>query len=160
MNKKKMNTICIVAIIISAIIGFLNPYEHYMTIIYSFWYSAIMFIYFISIKIVRKISKNTLLKGEIQSYVNGYHKLIESKLPKILVIGGLCFIKIFSFIIQLNMYLSKTNIEINYLENTFLLNNALLMFIVATMAETVVVITFSMRIWKEKGQGDEITICH
>ena len=38
----KLNVQCIITILISIIIGFLNPYEYNMTIIYNFWYAFSM----------------------------------------------------------------------------------------------------------------------
>ncbi|EPY6470511.1 hypothetical protein ACWO4B_001130 [Clostridium sporogenes] len=165
MNKrkyKKLNILCIITIIISIILGFFNPYENYMTIIYNFWYPFAMFIYLINVKISKKISGNTVSKGEVsgvKGYVNNYCKLVKSKKTKIFIIGGLCYIKIMFTILQFQLYSSKVPSEISSLQNTFLLNNAFLMLILATLAELVVLITFSIRIWKENGQGDETNLC-
>ncbi|MBU3099293.1 MULTISPECIES: hypothetical protein [Clostridium] len=151
----KLNIQCFITILISIIIGFLNPYEYNMTIIYNFWYALPMFIYFILIKIARKIPENTGLNGGVKNYFNWCINILESKKLKIFMIGALCFLKIICFAIQYTMYSGKVKSEINFLQNTFLLDNALLMFILSTIAEIAVVIVFSKRIWKEIGQGDE-----
>jgi hypothetical protein len=157
-NKRKytrLNILCIITILISIIIGFFNPYEYYTSIIYNFWYAFPMFIYFILIKIARKISSNTGSNGGVKNYFNWCCKLFESKKLKIFMIVSLCFLKIICFVMQSTMYSGKVKSEINFLQNTFLLDNAFLMFILATIAEIAVVIVFSIRIWKENGQGDE-----
>ncbi|MBW9171235.1 hypothetical protein K2F43_08455 [Clostridium estertheticum] len=151
----KLNIQCIITILISLVIGFLNPYEYYMSTIYNFWYAFSMFIYFILIKIARKFLENTGSNVGVKNYFNWCIDVFESKKIKIFMIGALCFFKIICFIIQYTMYSGKVKSEINFLQNTFLLNNALLMFILSTIAEIFVVIIFSKRIWKENGQRDE-----
>ncbi|EJO5346372.1 hypothetical protein NRP93_000416 [Clostridium botulinum] len=157
-NYKKLNILCIITIIISIIIGFFNPYENYMTIIYNFWYPFTMFIYFINIKISRKFSRSTIFSDRFKDYDNDHGKSLESKGWKIYMIGSLCFLKIMFTVVQFQLHSSKIKSQIKFLQNTFLLNNASLMFILATVAEIAVVITFGIRIWKEDGQADEIIL--
>lgn len=65
----KLNIQCFITILISIIIGFLNPYEYNMTIIYNFWYAFSMFIYFMLIKIARKILENTGSNIRMKNYL-------------------------------------------------------------------------------------------
>lgn len=151
MNKgkyKKINIVCITTLTISIVIGFFNPYEHYITFIYNLSYPFVMFIYFINLKVARNALQGTIFNWN-EEYIKDYCKSLEGKKTKLFMIGSLCFMKIMILIIQFNLYSIK-----------LVLNSEFLMFILATVAEMAVVITFSIRIWKESGQGDETGLCH
>lgn len=139
----KLNKLCIIAIVISIIIGFLNPNERYITFICNFLYPHVMFIYFINVKVARKASKVSLLKGTSKDYARDYYTRVAGNKLKIFMIVALCFINFISIISKLPLY----SID------------APLMFGLSTVAEIAVVIIFSIRIWKEIGRGDEAVLC-
>lgn len=151
---KKLNRICILTLVISMIIVFFNPYEHYATLMCNLWYPFAMFIYFLILKIAREFSESSILKDQFRIYASDQSKFFEGKGVKIYIIGVLCFIKIITSIVQFVFYLTETKWKLNFWQNKFLLDNAFLMFILATLAELAVVVVFSVRIWKENRQAD------
>lgn len=132
---RKLNITCIITLTISIIIGLFNPYAYYITFIWNFWYPFAMFIYFINLWAVREALKNRILNLE---FTYDYCKRMEGKKIKIFMIGSLCFMKILFAVLQFDLYSVK-----------LVLDNSLIMFMLSTIAEIVVVITFSIRIWKE-----------
>ncbi|GKX67540.1 hypothetical protein [Inconstantimicrobium mannanitabidum] len=151
---KKLNRICVLTLMISMIIGFFNPYEHYLTLICNLWYPLGMFIYFLNLKIARELSESSILKDQFRIFAGDQSKSFEGKGVKIFMIGVLCFIKIITSIVQFVFYSTETKWKLNFWQNKFLLDNAFFMFILATLAELAVVVIFGARIWKEKRQAD------
>ncbi|QAA34560.1 hypothetical protein C1I91_24620 [Clostridium manihotivorum] len=158
-NFKTLNRLCVISVIISMVIGFFNPYEHYLALAFNLWYPFAMFIYFINVKVARKAAKSSVFRGGMKTYVNDYNQVMGGKILKIFMVGGLCFLKIMFLVTEFVFYSGQTNMVVNYWDNKFLLDNALLMFILSTIAETVVVVIYCIRIWKERDQGDEATLC-
>lgn len=156
---KKLNMLCIVTIIVSIIIGFFNPYEYYTTFFCNLWYALAMFVYFVNVKVTKKASEKNIIGKGFNAYAYNQYKLWISKRMKIFMIVMLWVIKIVVAVSMLDTYLSKDNLEMNFFQNAFLLKHALIMFILATAAEIAVVISFSIRIWKENKQEDVTVLC-
>lgn len=148
---KKINTLCAISLIISIIIGFINPYEQYISFVVNFWYIFSMFIYFINVKLTRRASKINGLNKAVDDYSN----IIEGKGIKIFMVAALCLLKMFFLGIEIWLYSKKTTFGIKLFESATFIDNALLMLVLATIAEIIVVLTFSIRIWNEKREGVE-----
>lgn len=142
---RKLNISCIIALIVSIVMGFFNSYAYYLTFIWNFWYAFVMFIYFINLWALRKASKNKILNLR---FIYDQCKLMEGKKMKIFIIGLLYILKILFGVLQFYLYSIKLVLDIS-----------LIMFILSTIAEIVVIIIFSIRIWRESSQGDEENLC-
>lgn len=152
---KKLNTLCAISLIISIIIGLINPYEQYISFIINFWYIFSMFIYFINVKVTISASKINGLNKAVDNYIYDYSNVIEGKGIKIFMVAALCLLKIFFLVVEIWLYSRKTIFGIKLLESAILIDNALLILVFATIAETIVVLSFSIRIWNEKREGVE-----
>ena len=137
---KNLNIACIIAMLISLIVGFIYPDERFLTFIFNLWYLLVIFIYFVILISAKKVINNSFLKVGENSYLRDYYKRISGNRRKIFNIASLFIINILITVSKLLLFPISSPI----------------MFGLSILAEIAVVITFSIRIWKENGQGDDI----
>lgn len=156
---KKINRLCFIGIVISLLVGYINPYEHYISFFVNLWYPLALFIYLINIKAATKAAESKIFKNELNALGQNHLKTFYSKKIKIFMIAMLCFLKIVWAIVEYIFYIDKTDLSINLFKNDFLMKNAFWMFILATISEIVVLIIYSIRIWKENKEEEVTVIC-
>lgn len=137
--------LCFIALLISNIIGFLNPKVNFASLFVSIWYIIIYLIDYMTVRNFTKLISNKSLNINQKKYLQYQLQLATGKVGKSIVISGYVLLGISSIIVCSVFTFSDKYSLITFFAYDFFANNLMSIYKISLILYIIVPILFIIK---------------